>query len=71
MKKNKTYKILAAFLAGCFFLSACENDQKIINKLSAKKLGIEEAKNIKVNYTTGGKAKAILTSTLMLPGAIP
>lgn len=67
MNKIKRYKnITAALLMGCFFLSACENDEKEIKKLSAKTLGVEEAKNIKINYSTGGNAKAILTSTLML-----
>ncbi|MEP6712883.1 MAG: LPS export ABC transporter periplasmic protein LptC [Ferruginibacter sp.] len=67
MNTIKKYKnITAAFLLGCFFLSACENDEKDIKKLSAKTLGVEEAKNIKINYSTNGQAKAILTSTLML-----
>ena len=67
MKILLRYKpIAAALILGCFFLSACENDEKDIKQLSSKKLGIEEAKNIKINYSTGGKAKAILTSTLML-----
>lgn len=67
MDRIKLYThITAALLVGCFFLSGCENDEKEIKKLSSKKLGVEEAKNIKINYSTGGKAKAILTSTLML-----
>ncbi len=44
----------------------CENDEKDVNNQYAKKLGIEEAKNIKLNYTTGGKIRAILTAPLML-----
>ncbi len=51
---------------GCFFLSACENDEAEIKRLTSKKLGQEEAKNIKLTFTTGGKTKAILTSPLML-----
>ena len=61
------YKILfAALFLGCIFLSACENDEREVNNLYSKKLGIEEAVNIKLNYTTGGKIKAILTAPLML-----
>ena len=67
MKTTSLYKIfVAAFLTGCIFLCSCENDEAVINNLYAKKLGIEEAKDIKMNYTTGGKTKAILSSPLML-----
>lgn len=59
-------KFTAAFITGCFFLLACENDPAEVKKISSKKLGVEEAKNVKVNYTTGGRSKAILTSPLML-----
>ncbi len=51
---------------GCFFLFSCENDEAEIKRLTSKKLGQEEAKNIKLTFTTGGKTKAILTSPLML-----
>ena len=67
MNKIKLHKnISAVLLLGCFFLFACNNEEKEIKKNSSKKLGIEEAKNIKINYSIGGKVKAILTSTLML-----
>lgn len=67
MIKKELYKYFAAaFLLGCFFLSSCENDEKEIKKLSAKTFGVEEAKDVKVNYTIGGRVKAILYSTLML-----
>jgi LPS export ABC transporter protein LptC len=67
MIKKELYKYFAAaFLLGCFFLSSCENDEKEIKKLSAKTFGVEEAKDVKVNYTIGGHVKAILSSTLML-----
>ena len=67
MNKKRSYKnIVAALLLGCFFLSACENDTKEIKKLSTKTLGVEEAKNVKINYTIGGRIKAILSSSLML-----
>lgn len=67
MIKESLYKLLfAAFLPGCIFLYGCENDEKTVNDLFTKKLGVEEAKEIKLNYTTAGKTKAILTSPLML-----
>ncbi|MDB5202073.1 MAG: hypothetical protein JWQ27_1482 [Ferruginibacter sp.] len=59
-------KISAALLLGCFFFAGCENDENEVNNLYKKKLGVEEAKDVRVIYTTTGKTKAILTSPLML-----
>ncbi|MEO6406443.1 MAG: LPS export ABC transporter periplasmic protein LptC [Ferruginibacter sp.] len=56
----------AALIIGCFFLPSCTNKQQDIDKLYKKKLGVEEAINVKVNFTTGGRPKAVLTSPLML-----
>lgn len=56
----------AALLIGCFFLCACENDPKVVNNLGKKATGTEEATFIEINYTIGGKAKALLTAPLML-----
>jgi hypothetical protein len=58
-------KIIAAFISGCIFLSACENSTVEVNNLNSKRLGVEEAKNVDINYTLGGKAKAKLLSPLM------
>lgn len=67
MRSATIHKILfAAFLSGCIFLSACENDEAEVNNLYSKKLGIEEAVNVKLNYTAGGKIKVVLTAPLML-----
>jgi LPS export ABC transporter protein LptC len=68
MKKSLCYKIIiAAFLQGCFFLQSCENnEEEINNQLGKKKTSVEEAKKVVINYTIGGKAKAVLTSPLML-----
>lgn len=67
MKKNKTHKyILAALFTGCFFLCSCENDVNEVYNLNKKTGSTEEATFIKINYTIGGKAKAILTAPLML-----
>lgn len=67
MKKASIYKtVLAALIPGCIFLCSCENDEQAVNDLYTKKLGIEEAKDIILNYTTAGRTKAILTSPQML-----
>jgi LPS export ABC transporter protein LptC len=59
-------KFNAAFIWGCIFLCACENSAKEIDELTKKKLGVEEAVKVNINYTLGGKTKAILQSPLML-----
>ncbi len=58
--------ILAAFFTGCIFLSGCENDAEKIKNLGQKKIGVEEAKTVLLNYTIGGKTKAILSAPTML-----
>lgn len=58
-------KIIAALLSGCFFLCSCENDENEIKNLSAKTIGIEEAKDVAVKYSINGKQKAVLTAPLM------
>jgi LPS export ABC transporter protein LptC len=64
----KTVYILlsAALISGCIFLSACENTSQEIDDVTKKKIGVEEAVKVNINYTTGGRAKAILKSPLML-----
>ena len=38
--------IAASFLFGCFFISACENDEAQIDAWTGKKIMVEEGKNI-------------------------
>ena len=59
-------KIRAAFFSGCFFLVSCVNDPKVVNSINKRTIGTEEATEVRINYTTGGKAKAILTAPLMM-----
>jgi hypothetical protein len=59
-------QIFAALATGCIFLFSCENSAKEIEDLTQKKLGVEEAVKVNVNYTLGGKAKAILQAPVML-----
>ncbi|WP_460559479.1 LPS export ABC transporter periplasmic protein LptC [Ferruginibacter profundus] len=64
--KKAYIQLSAVFISGCIFLSACENTTKEIDDLTKKKLGVEEAVKVNVNYTNNGKTKAILQSPLML-----
>ncbi len=67
MKKIKFYqKYFAAFFIGCIFLCACENDPAAIDEVTKKKLGIEEAIKVDINFTQGGKIKSKLFSPIML-----
>lgn len=63
---KKLYLIIAVCTAGCIFLSACENSKEELDQLSSKKLGVEEAVQVNINYTLSGKTKAILTAPIML-----
>ena len=58
--------LFAAILTGCIFLLSCENDEVKVRNLTLKKTGVEEAKDVLVNYTIAGNTKAILRSPLML-----
>lgn len=61
----RKYFYLAVCLSGCFFYS-CENNVTEVRKLNAKSLGVEEGRNIVLNYTIGGKIKTILKAPVML-----
>ena len=54
------------FLVLCLAFVACENDPVKVKTLTTKKLGVEEGKDITLNYTMGGKVKTVLTAPLML-----
>ncbi len=68
MNFHHPYKInlVAALLAGCFFIFSCENSQQQIDALTSRRIGVEEGKGISINYSVGGKTKAKLTAPLML-----
>ncbi len=67
MNKSLIYKLIfAAFMLGCIFLFSCENNEAKVKALSSKSVAVEEAKEILLNYTIGGKTKAILKAPLML-----
>jgi LPS export ABC transporter protein LptC len=54
------------FISGCFFISACENDPKMIEDWSKKKEMVEIGKNIEAYLSQENKVKAKLTAPLML-----
>lgn len=59
-------KIITAFLWGCIFLYACENNKAEVDSLGKQRLGVEEVTNADINYTLSGRAKAKLLAPLML-----
>lgn len=67
-KTNSSYYFtMAALLVGCFFvITACENDQEVVDQLFKKKIAIEEAKYVESYLSQGGKVKAKLTAPYML-----
>jgi len=58
-------KLSAAFLMGCFFITSCENSDEAIKQITSKRIGVEEAKEVTINYSIGGKVKARLSAPLM------
>lgn len=53
-------------LQSLLVLVSCENDEAKVKAINQKKMGIEEAYDIKLNYTIGGNIKAIVKAPLML-----
>ncbi len=70
-KRRRRYTIKQIFInissfVFLFSLSQCENSDKDLKDFSSRNIGVEEAKEVDINYTLGGKAKAKLLSPLML-----
>jgi len=65
LPKNISYYLLVGVTALTSLLYSCENNPEEVNNLNSKKKGVEEAVNVRINYTTGGMAKAVLTAPLM------
>ena len=63
--QNITQKISAAFLTGCFFLLACENDPKVLQEWNEKKILVEEGRDIESYLSQQGKMKAKLVAPIM------
>lgn len=64
-KKKYHNKIIAAFITGCFFLCSCENDPALVKKINSKAVGKDEATNVVIRYSVGGRKKAVLTAPTM------
>lgn len=56
----------AAILCSCLFVLGCENDERMINAWTGKKMMVEEVRDVKSFFSQGGTLKATLTSPLML-----
>lgn len=56
----------SAIIIGCLLICACENDIEKVTALTNKRVMAEEAKNIEIIFSQGGKLKAKLTAPLML-----
>jgi hypothetical protein len=61
---HRCVAILSSFVI-LFSIASCENSDKDLKNLNNKAAGIEEAKDVTINYTLGGHTKAILLSPLM------
>lgn len=59
-------KFAAAFVIGCFFISGCENSEKELREVMSRRIGVEQAKEVSINYSISGKIKARITAPLML-----
>lgn len=53
------------FILSALFFMACENDKAAIEEIYTKSSGLEIADSVNINYTTGGKVKAILNAPIM------
>ncbi len=58
-------RLLILLLAVCL-LTSCENDLEKVRDLSSKELGVEEGKDVVLNYTVAGKIKSVLKAPIML-----
>ena len=63
-----SYKItfVAAFIISCFFILGCENSEKEIKDITSRRIGVEQAKGVTINYSILGKIKAKISAPLML-----
>ncbi len=58
--------LLAAFMMSCFFITACENDPKVIAEWTNNKVMVEEADSIVTYMSQGSMMKAKLSSPYMI-----
>lgn len=58
--------IARAVYLGFFFMYGCENSDEQIKALTSRRIGVEEAREVIINYSVAGKAKAKLSAPKML-----
>ena len=58
-------KRTTAFITGCFFLWSCENKLSEVQSINTKSIGKDEANNVAIRYSLGGKKKAVLTAPIL------
>jgi hypothetical protein len=63
---HHTFLFKAAFITGCFFIVSCENSLEDIEKITSRRIGVEEAKQVDIVYSLGDKTKARLSAPFML-----
>ena len=62
---NRLHKknfLSAAVVIGCFFILSCENDEKVLQEWTEKKVMVEEAKDVVSLFSQNGTLRAKLTS---------
>lgn len=64
---SSLYKLftITAFATSCIFFYACNTDKLKKANLSTQNTNVEEAKDVRINYSIGGNRKAVLVSPLM------
>ena len=65
-KRHHTFLFKAALITGCFFIFSCENSLEDIEKITSRRIGVEEAKQVDIVYSLGDKTKARLSAPFML-----
>ena len=64
--KSSLLNVSAYLLLLALLMCSCGNSDKEVEGMNGKNLGVEEVKDVDINYSLGGKAKAKLLSPLML-----
>lgn len=64
--KSHNLLVLISTLAFLCLNSSCENSLKDINEITAKRTGVEVAKDVKILYSIGDVTKSRITAPLML-----
>jgi LPS export ABC transporter protein LptC len=65
-KFHTSFLIKIVSFVTCIYISSCENSLEDINKITAKKIGIETGKDVTIIYSIGSDTKSRITAPLML-----